>query len=162
MVKKPKVSIKELLGFAIRAEIDSKQVYSNLALKYVNPLLKEKFEWLAYEEEKHRSLLVKMYEACFPKEELSLPEGPIKEIFPEVEIKPSSTLVDLLYQAMEAERKAEDFYSRLGKKFKNPHRKILKYLSQIEHSHYLMLKGEYSLAQEYEDYGEKEIDKVVT
>jgi len=33
---------------------------------------------------------------------------------------------------------------------------------KVEHSHYMMLKSEYALAQEFEDYAEKDIDKVVT
>ena len=36
------------------------------------------------------------------------------------------------------------------------------YLGKVEKSHYLMLKSEYVLAQEFEDYAEKNIDKAVT
>ena len=63
---------------------------------------------------------------------------------------------------MESEKKAEAFYASLAERVEAPHRKILEYLSQVEHSHYSMLNGEYVLAQEFEDYSEKDIDKVVT
>ena len=155
-------SLKDLLGFAIRAEIDANQVYSELADKYSNPLLKEKFQWLAFEENKHKVTLEKLLEALLPDEKLEIPEKPSEELFLSVTITPSSTLVDLLYQAMQAENKAEEFYTQLATKVGEPHRKILEYLSQVEHSHYTMLNGEYALAQEFEDYGEKDIDKVVT
>lgn len=157
-----KASLKDLLGFAIRSEIDSNQVYSDLAKKYSNPLLKEKFQWLAFEENKHRLTLEKLFEALLPDEKLVIPGKPSEELFKRIEITPSSTLVDLLYQAMESEKKVEDSYARLAKRLRAPHRKILEYLSQVEHSHYIMLNGEYVFAQEFEDYGEKDIDKVIT
>ncbi len=157
-----KASLKALLGFAIRSEMDSNQVYSDLADKYSNPLLKQKFQWLAFEENKHQETLVKLFEALLPKEKLEIPEQTSEELFKKITITPSSTLVDLLYQAMESEKKAEDFYTQLANRVESQYRKILEYLSQVEHSHYVMLNGEYVLAQEFEDYGEKDVDKVVT
>jgi len=157
-----KASLKDLLGFAIRSEIDSNQVYSDLADKYSNPLLKEKFQWLAFEENKHRETLEKLFEALLPREKLEIPAETSEELFKKITITPSSTLVDLLYQAMESEKKAEKFYAQLADRVESQSRKILEYLSQVEHSHYTMLNGEYLLAQEFEDYGEKDIDKVVT
>ncbi len=47
-------SVKELLGLAARAEIDANKAYSELADMVSNPLLKEKFQLLAFEEKKHR------------------------------------------------------------------------------------------------------------
>jgi len=157
-----KASLKDLLGFAVRSEIDSNQVYSDLADKYSNPLLKEKFQWLAFEENKHRETLEKLFEALLPREKLEIPAETSEELFKKITITPSSTLVDLLYQAMESEKKAEKFYAQLADRVESQSRKILEYLSQVEHSHYTMLNGEYLLAQEFEDYGEKDIDKVVT
>ena len=75
---------------------------------------------------------------------------------------PSSPLIDIIYQAMEAERSAEQFYLRLAEKVQETQKRILEYLSKVEHSHYMMLKSEYTLAQEFADYGEMDIDKVVT
>lgn len=157
-----KASLKDLLGFAIRSEIDSNQVYSDLADKYANPLLKEKFQWLAFEENKHKETLEKLFEAMLPEEKLEISDQTSEELFKRITLTPSSTLVELLYQAMESEKKAEDFYAQLAGRVKSQFRKILEYLSQVEHSHYIMLNGEYLLAQEFEDYGEKDIDKVVT
>jgi rubrerythrin len=157
-----KASLKDLLGFAIRSEIDSNKVYSDLADRYANPLLKEKFQWLAFEENKHKETLEKLFSALLPEETLRLPDEPSSELFKKITITPSSTLLDLLYQAMESEKKAEDFYAQLAGRVESQYRKILEYLSQVEHSHYSMLNGEYFMAQQFEDYGEKDIDKVVT
>lgn len=157
-----KASLKDLLGFAIRSEIDSNKVYSDLAARYTNPLLKEKFQWLALEENKHKETLQKLFKALLPKETLQIPDEPSAELFKKIIITSSSTLVDLLYKAMESEKKAEDFYARLADRVESQYRKILEYLSQVEHSHYIMLNSEYFMAQQFEDYGEKDIDKVVT
>ena len=97
-----------------------------------------------------------------PKETLQIPKEPNEELFTKITLTPSSTLVELLYQAMQSEKKAEDFYAQLADRVEPQYKKILEYLSQVEHSHYTMLNGEYALAQEFEDYGEKDIDKVVT
>jgi len=58
--------------------------------------------------------LEKLFEALLPKEKLKIPDQTSEELFKKITITPSSTLVDLLYQAMESEKKAEDFYDRLA------------------------------------------------
>ena len=60
------------------------------------------------------------------------------------------------------DKSAENFYANLAKIFKDPQEKILTYLSKVEHSHYMMLQSEYALAQDFEDYAEEDIDKVIT
>jgi len=155
-------SLKDLIGFAIRSETDSNQVYSDLADKFSNPLLKAKFNWLSCEENKHKMALEKLAESLFGKEKITIPEKPSEELFKTIVIEPTSTLVELLFQAMESEKKAEEFYASLANRVEANHRRILEYLSQVEQSHYVMLKGEYTLAQEFEDYGEEDIDKIVT
>ena len=57
MINMKKASVQELLGLAIRSEIDSNAAYSSMAQRVSNPLLKEKFNMLAYEENKHRDVL---------------------------------------------------------------------------------------------------------
>jgi rubrerythrin len=63
---------------------------------------------------------------------------------------------------MDSEKSAKDFYANLSTRFEDPKKKILTYLSKVEQSHYMMLQSEYALAQDLEDYAEKDIDKVVT
>jgi rubrerythrin len=157
-----KASVQELLGLAIRSEIDSNSTYSSLAQRVSNPLLKEKFKMLAYEEKKHQDVLEKLCKVLFADDEIRIPDKADPSLLPSIVISPSSSLVEILYQAMKAEKSAEDFYARLSKRFENPQKKILVYLSKVEHSHYTMLEGEYTLAQDFKDYGEKDIDKVVT
>jgi hypothetical protein len=60
-------------------------------------------------------------------------------------------------------RREEDFYTRPAKKVEEDlPRKILIYLSKMEHSYLKILEGEFSIALNYEDYAERPADKGVT
>ena len=155
-------SVNKLLGIAIRAEIDANKTYSDLAERVLNPLLKEKFQWLAYEENKHKEILEKLYETLYQGDEPQIPDTTDEALLPSIHIGPSSSFADILHQAMESEKSAENFYANLSKRFEDPQKKILTYFSKVEHSHYMMLQSEYALAQDFEDYAEKDIDKIVT
>jgi rubrerythrin len=162
MVSIAREPIKKLIGYAVRAEMDSNKVYLRLSGRVKNPLLKEKFQLLAFEEKKHKEVLENLFAALYKGDELQVPECVDEHLLPAVVIKPSSTLVDILHQAMQAEKSAQDFYASLAGRVQTAKKKILEYLSKVEKSHYLMLRSEYTLAQQFEDYGEKDIDKVVT
>ena len=155
-------SLKDLLGYAIRAEMDSNKAYTDLSERVSNLLLKEKFRWLAFEENKHKDILMKLHTALFPDQTIQIPEQPSEDLFKPVVVAPSSSLVDILLQAMDAEKYAEDFYAHLAERGVNGHQRLLRYLSKVEHSHYLMLKTEYDAVQDFEDYAEQDIDKIVT
>jgi rubrerythrin len=162
MIKISTASIKDLLGYAVRSEIDSNQAYNDLADRVSNPLLKEKFHWLAFEENKHKQILERLHQALFPGDTLQVPDKPSEELFKKIIVAPSSSLIDILLQAMESEKVAEDFYARLAERMEKAQKKLLQYLSKVEHTHYLMLKAEYDAVQEFEDYAEKDVDKIVT
>ena len=54
---------------------------------------------------------------------------------------------------MEAEKVFEEFYDQLSEEVEERGaQEILQYLSSMEHSHYALLKGEYDLALNDEDY----------
>jgi rubrerythrin len=162
MIDVSQASVETLIGMAIRAEIDANKIYSNLADQVSNPLLKEKFTLLAFEESKHKTILEKFFAKLFPGEEIQIPDKTDQALLPSIQMSPSSPLVDILHQAMEAEKAAENFYLSLSGRVQKPQREILEYLAKVEKSHYHMLHSEYILAQEFEDYAEKDIDKVVT
>jgi rubrerythrin len=162
MINIEREPVKTLIGYAVRAEIDANTVYLKLSARVKNPLLKEKFQLLAFEEKKHKEVLENLFAALYKGDEIQVPECVDERLLPAVKVKPSSTLVDILLQAMKAEKAAQDFYTSLATRVKAATRKILEYLSKVEKSHYLMLRSEYALAQQFEDYGEKDIDKVVT
>jgi len=155
-------SVKELLAYAIRSEMDSNKAYSDLADRVSNPLLKEKFQWLAFEENKHKQMLITLHGTLFSGQTIQIPDKPSEELLKRIEITPSSSLLDILYQAMDSEKSAEEFYARLAERMEPTQKKLLLYLSKVEHSHYVMLKSEYDAVQDFEDYAEKDIDKIIT
>ncbi len=155
-------SLKDLLGYAIRAEMDSNKAYTDLSDRVSNPLLKEKFRWLAFEENKHKEILMKLQATLFSNQTIQIPEEPSQDLFKPVVVEPSSSLADILLQAMDAEKFAEDFYANLAERVDNGQKRLLHYLSKVEHSHYLMLKTEYDAVQDFEDYAEQDVDKIVT
>jgi rubrerythrin len=155
-------SIDKLLGYAMRAEIDSDRAYTEMSKRVKNPLLVEKFRMLAFEEEKHKAVLDNLFDAMYPGDAPEIPDRVDPKLLPSVIIRPDADLTDVLRQAMEAETAAQEFYSALAKRVELAKKKIFQYLSKVERSHYLMLRSEYAMAQQFADYGEKDIDKVVT
>ena len=155
-------SVKDLMGYALRSEMDSNEAYSKLSDRVSNPLLKEKFRWLAFEENSHKEILTKLHKALFPNQSVDIPDKPSEELFKSIDVAPSSSLLDILLQAMESEKAAEDFYARLADRVENGKKRLLQYLSKVEHSHYMMLKTEYDAVQDFEDYAEQDVDKIVT
>lgn len=162
MISLAKFSLKKLIGYAVRAERDSNKIYLRLSRRVKNPLLREKFDILAFEEKKHGEVLESLYASLYGDEKPDVPDCVDERLLPGVTITPSSSLVDILAQAMAAEKSAEEFYASLAGRVKAAKKKILEYLSKVEKGHYLMLRSEYALAQVFDDYGEKDIDKIVT
>ena len=157
-----KLPVKKLLGYALRAEIDANRVYTRMADRVKNTLLKEKFLLLALEEKKHRDIILRLYASMWGAEKPEIPKAVDERLLPAVTIKPSSDLAEILRQAMDAEKSAREFYTSIAKKVQAPTKQMLMYLSKVENSHYLMLRSEYILALQFEDYAEKDIDKVIT
>ncbi len=162
MVSIARQSVKKLLGYAIRAEINANRIYTRMANRVKNPLLKEKFLILALEEKKHKDILGRLFASLYGKEKPDIAETVDQRLLPAVMIKPSSSLADILVQAMNGEKSARDFYAALARRVKEPNKKMIVYLSHVENSHYLMLRSEYTLALQFEDYAEQDVDKVVT
>lgn len=162
MVNLANQPVKKLLGYAIRAEMDANRIYTRMADRVRNTLLKEKFQLLALEEKKHKDIILRLFASMWAGERPEISMAVDERLLPSVSIKPSSSLVDVLSQAMNAEKSAREFYASLARRIKALNRQMLMYLSKVENSHYLMLRSEYILALQFEDYAEKDVDKVIT
>jgi len=142
----------EILGLAIRSEMDAADVYARLYDAVKNILLRKKLQFLIFEEKQHRKILEKLYIRRFPEKELVLPEHsflpPIKAA-----LDKKASVRDLFNVALKAEKRAEDFYDRAGEKAQDENsRRILFYLSRVERSHYFMIKSEIDLLERFPDY----------
>ncbi len=145
--------LKELLLAALRAEIDSRNFYEGLAGRVKNFLLKDRLNFLAGEEEKHRRYFQSVLESRFPGEEIvppSVTPVPIPRLELPHEMVPIS---ELLWQAMQAEKAAEEFYTEIAKHFEegSQEQKMTLYIAAMERGHYRLLEQERESALKFED-----------
>ena len=136
-------TLQELLAIGIKAEMEAIEAYSKLAENIDNLLLQERFSTLSKDENRHKIILEQIYEESFPGQPLSLPaQSGVPKVHPI--ITQENSITDILSIAMDAEKKAEDYYHDLASQMDNQLNKdLLNYLAKIESGHYYFLKLEY-------------------
>jgi rubrerythrin len=147
-----KYDLEDLLLAAIKSEIESNELYSNMVKKTKNGLLQDKLGFLAKEEEKHRDFIEEIYSNHFPEKKLELPnQTPVP--LPEVKITEDMPLSVLIKEAMNAEQSASEFYQKLAERFENGSKinNTLKYFADMEIGHYKILEMEKSSMERYEE-----------
>ncbi len=149
-------TLEELLLTALKSEIESRDIYKKISMAVSNALLKDRFEFLAGEEEKHREFIEHIYKGKFPDREIKLPDKtpvPLPEVKFETEDVPLSEILD---QSMKAELAAHDFYKALAEKFPEDRevRKTLLFFSSMEMGHYQLLKLERENIERFEEWEE--------
>lgn len=149
-----KFSLEDMFFTAIKAEIDSREAYSIMAGLTKNAFLKDRFAFLAAEEEKHRSFLDAEFHRQMPGKNLVLPEvSPVP--LPEIRIEGHNMpMSKLLQQAMDAEKAAYAFYVDFAKyvKANTEFSTTLGYFARMEEGHYELLKREQESAEEFEAF----------
>jgi len=148
-----KFQLEELLLAAIKSEVESNAVYAKIARNVKNGLLKDKLEFLAKEEEKHRLFIERIYKKRFPKKLIMLPSKtpvPLPEILIPDENVP---LGAVLKSAMQAEQAAYEFYKELSKQFTDDTmiRNTLTYFADMERQHYKILEIEKESMDRFEE-----------
>ncbi len=139
----------ELLGVAIRSEIEAADLYRHMAARVANLDLRERLTFLQHEEEKHRRLLEAAYERQFPGVERVLPA---QSLVPTVlrALQEETSIPELFRLAIEAERTAATFYAELaGRAEEEASRTLLRYLSQMERGHEVLLQSEFEFIQQF-------------
>jgi rubrerythrin len=71
----------EAFGIAIRAEIDASAVYTEIAARVSNPILRHRIDLLAGEGSQHRHILERAYQERFPEIPLELPHSWLPRVF---------------------------------------------------------------------------------
>ena len=144
--------LEELLLAAIKSEVESNKLYTKMSKKTRNGLLKDKLEFLAKEEEKHREFIEEIFMNHFPEKKLIIPnETPVP--IPEIKMTEDTPLSSLLKQAMNAEQNASDFYKNLAERFEKGSKifNTLKYFADMEIGHYKLLEMEKNSMERYEE-----------
>ena len=142
----------EILGVAIKSEIEAANLYRHMVGLVVNLDLRERLSFLVQEEEKHRQILEAAYKRQFPEVELALPA---RSLVPTVQaaIQEGAPVPELFRLAMEAEHLSEEFYGELaGRAPEENSRTLLTYLSRMEHGHYELLHTELEIIQRFPTY----------
>jgi rubrerythrin len=142
----------EVLGVAIKSEIDAAALYERIASRVGNPSLVAKLGFLRQEEEKHRLMLEELYAARFPDVELELPAKSRVPTVDDVDVD-ELKVPELFQLAMKAEQLAASFYAEQADRSRDEmSRTVLRYLSNVERGHYHMLETEYELLSRFPSY----------
>jgi len=147
-----KLELKDLLHAAIKSEIESSKIYTEIANKTKNDLLKDKLMFLAKEEEKHKIFIEDIYKNSYPDQKLNIPdETPVP--LPKIEVNEETPLSKLLKQAMAAEESASEFYKHLAGRFEKGSKiyNTLMYFADMETGHYKILETEKYSTERYEE-----------
>lgn len=154
-MKLDKFSFEELLKAAAKAEINSRDVYEYLADRSSNFVMKDRFRFLAGEEQKHEEIIRGLYEKVIDKEEMTIPEETPVPI-PFVIYSEETDESEIISQAMEAEVASGDFYRGMAKMNHGDKSitELLNYLADMEQNHYDILKSELERIKEFEEFDE--------
>ncbi len=150
------LSFEEMLQGAVKAEINSQEVYNHLAERTDNFVIEDRFEFLAGEEEKHENFLRDLYQSYKKEGEIELPEKTSVPL-PYIRYDESIDESEIIDQAMDAEKAARDFYRSMAEKApdfdleSNP-QKLLVYLADMEENHYEILKKEFDRMSKFEEF----------
>jgi len=147
-----KLAAWQVLGVAVRSEIDAAAFYTRLQERVKNILLVQKLKFLAMEEEHHKKILERLLGQKYPDKPKEVPE---LSLMPPIAASLGSepTVLDLFEAALKAEESAEAFYNEAGERTEDEAgRKILAYLGRVERSHQAMIKSELELLRKFPDY----------
>lgn len=136
------LSLEEMLIFAIKGEVEAGKIYTQVANDSKNLFLKDRLEFLAREELKHRAQLEAMYEIYFPNKEIVLPDStPVPR--PRLNYDPANPISDILELAMEAEKATQEFYMAMAELMEDKEARVtMMYLAAMEGDHYAILESE--------------------
>ncbi|OGD18022.1 MAG: hypothetical protein A2V76_00870 [Candidatus Aminicenantes bacterium RBG_16_63_14] len=142
----------QVLGVAIRSEIDAAAFYTRLQGRVKNVLLVQKLKFLALEEEHHKKILERLLGQKYPEKPKEVPESSLMPPIG-VSLGPEPTVPGLFEAALKAEEAAEAYYNEAGERVEDEAgRRILAYLGRVERSHQAMIKSELELLRKFPDY----------
>lgn len=142
----------QVLGVAIRSEIDAAAFYTRLQGRIKNILLVQKLKFLALEEEHHKKMLERLLGQRYPDKPKDVPES---SLMPPIGVSlPADPTVPALFEAaLQAEKIAEAYYNDAAERVEDEAgRRTLAYLGRVERSHQAMINSEIDLIRKFPDY----------
>ncbi len=179
-----KIKPYDVYPVAIRAELDAAGIYRDLHARVKNEVLKQKLDFLAKEEDRHKAILERLFRDHFPERKLVVPaesKSPRLKVAPlargsyprasaaepDPQAKPgaptavddAAAVLDLFKLAMQKEKEAEEYYKGAKAQVEDAQsKKVLEYLRRVERSHYYMLRSEIELLEKFPDYYDAEAE----
>ena len=147
-----KLAAWQILGVAVRSEIDAAAFYTRLQGRVKNVLLVQKLKFLALEEDHHKKILEHLLAQRYPDKPTDVPAS---SLMPPIGVSlPADPTVPALFEAaLKAEEIAEAYYNDAAKRVEDEAgRRILAYLGRVERSHQAMIKSELDLIRKFPDY----------
>ena len=140
-----KKEFQDVLEFAIEKEEEAAAFYQEASQKAEKPHMKEAFQSMAKEEQKHKELLIHLDVGKVADKKIgSVPDLKISDYLVDVEYSPDMEYQDVLILAMKREKKAFQLYTNIADKTDNPDlKKLFQVLAQEEAKHKLKLETEY-------------------
>ena len=144
--------LEDLLLAAIKSEIESKDLYLNIAKKTKNGLLSDKLRFIANEENKHRMFIEDIYKNHYPRKKIIIPDKSLVPL-PKIIVNDDMLVSKLLRIAMDTEKAASDFYKSLSEHFEKGSKlhNTLLYFSDMENGHYKILETEKESMDRFEE-----------
>ncbi|UCE20396.1 MAG: ferritin family protein [Gemmatimonadota bacterium] len=131
----------EALGIAIYNEQAAYDFYRNLEHTIENESGKNKFKFLAEDEQRHRRLLEEQYEKESDGQKFVYDSGRAKTV--DVTVDSQASAVDAVDLALEAEKAAHEFYKQAAEKTNDEEgRRMFERLAEDEENHYETLRAE--------------------
>ncbi len=145
-------SLKDVLGAALKSEIESKKVYQIAAAHVENAFLKDRLLFLAGEEEKHKKFIEALYKKKVSEAVVIPEETPVP--LPFMVVPDEGTLLSVVIErAMEAEKASSEFYKGIADLFGDTSiKKTLQYFAAMEMNHYRILEAEQEIMKRFEDF----------
>lgn len=142
----------QVLGVAIRSEVDAAAFYTRLQGRVKNALLVQKLKFLALEEEHHKAILERLLGQRYPDKPKDVPASSLMPPIG-VSLPAEASVPELFEAALKAEETAEAYYNEAaGRLEEEAARRILAYLGRIERSHQAMIRAELDLIARFPDY----------
>jgi rubrerythrin len=149
----------EAFGNAIVAEIDASAIYTEIAARVGNPILRQRIELLAREESRHRHILEQGYQERFPEIQLELPHSRLPNPISCEAFRQMMPLKDILWWAVEEEHRWHELYLKCAEETTDPGGKMMyRFLADSEFSHHTALNAEYEMIARYPRYPEQDIE----
>jgi rubrerythrin len=147
----------EAVALAVRSEIDSTDLYGDLAKKVRNAAVRDMLEDLAHDEETHRVGLMKFYQKLLEGQEPSIPERDGRAKFMELGDEPD--YLGLVTAARDKELDSEAFYKEASEKVLDyKTRMFFLDLAESERKHAAVLQKQVEKLQEDPHWFDREDD----